>query len=243
MKLYYATKYLLSLVVDTAGRVMPVPVSRTEWALGVGYQSLGTALNGQPVRRDIVRALVAAHPLAAVVETGTFRGATSEFSYVTGAEVHTVEANRRFFEFARLRLRGQTAVHQHFGDSRSFLRTLAQDEHFPKSQVLFYLDAHWKRDLPLLEELRIIRDAWTSSVCIIDDFEVPGDPGYTFDDYGPGMRLCLDYLSAEVIKDRAVLVPSVRGENEGGSRRGCAVIVDTACAATIESLCKLRRVV
>ena len=53
---------------------------------------------------------------------------------------------------------------------------------------MFYLDAHWYKDLPLAEEIRIIRDQCKRGVIVIDDFFVSGSPGFDFDEY-PGVRI------------------------------------------------------
>ena len=61
---------------------------------------------------------------------------------------------------------------------------------------------------------------------VVDDFEVPGDTGYTFDDYGPGKRLCVDYLPD--VPGWGLFFPSLASAEETGGRRGCAVLVSPA---------------
>ena len=65
--------------------------------------------------------------------------------------------------------------------------------------VFFYLDAHWNDDLPLADEIDIIFSRCPWAVVMIDDFEVPSDPGYQFDDYGPGKALVLGYIRPAVL--------------------------------------------
>jgi hypothetical protein len=60
---------------------------------------------------------------------------------------------------------------------------------FAGRTILFYLDAHWNDDLPLEEELELIFSVHPHAVVMIDDFQVPDDPGYQFDEYGPGKAL------------------------------------------------------
>jgi hypothetical protein len=55
--------------------------------------------------------------------------------------------------------------------------------------VFFHLDAHWEGDLPLQEEIEIILGRFPNFLIMIDDFRVPGDSGYGFDDYGRGKML------------------------------------------------------
>jgi hypothetical protein len=102
------------------------------------------------------------------------------------------------------------------------------------------LDAHWEDDLPLREEVEIITSSWERAVVIIDDFEVTGDAGYTFDDYGPGRRLCLDYLAGT---PWPIYFPTLDSAAETGGRRGCAVIVAPSLVESVAALSSLRPVV
>jgi hypothetical protein len=109
-------------------------------------------------------------------------------------------------------------------DSRSFLRDLRAVVP-ATSRCLFYLDAHWHSDLPLAEELRIIRDAWREYVIVVDDFQVPGDPGYHFDSYGRGKSLSITDFGAEF--ERCGLewfFPARSSAEETGFKRGCVVL-------------------
>ena len=60
---------------------------------------------------------------------------------------------------------------------------------------------------------------------MIDDFEVPGDPGYGFDDYGPGKRLTAQYLPDEDLAGWRRFYPSLPSSEETGARRGSCVLV------------------
>jgi hypothetical protein len=62
-------------------------------------------------------------------------------------------------------------------------------------------------------------------VVVIDDFEVPGDPGYAFDDYGAGKALTSEYISGmiERFKLRAYY-PTKPSTCETGAKRGCVVL-------------------
>jgi hypothetical protein len=91
-----------------------------------------------------------------------------------------------------------------------------------------YLDAHWEEDLPLREELEIIREAWDRAIVMIDDFAVPGDPGYGYDDYGSGKALEQDYLPP--MPGWSLCYPAVPSAEETGERRGCSVLLSPALA-------------
>ena len=187
----------------------------------------GGPFNGQPSRQALFRALMRQLEPAAIVETGTYLGTTTAFLAETGLPIFTIEANPRIYGYARAHLwrrRNVTLLHD---DSRAALRTLfdGQLRDVTNRILFFYLDAHWNDDLPLLEELDIIFDRCQAAVVMVDDFRVPGDAAYEYDDYGSGRVLTDDYISAIVAKRRLVShYPYTPGRAEGGSRRGCVVL-------------------
>jgi predicted O-methyltransferase YrrM len=199
--------------------------------------SWGGPLNGQTHRQRIVRDLARVIMFERVIETGTFRGTSTEFfAHVTGAPVSTVEASRRHYEFARRRFAGLPYIDVAHGDSRTFLRRQAAGS--TDGDTLFYLDAHWEQDLPLREELEIIDASWPRAVVLVDDFEVPGDPGYAFDDYGHGKALTAGYLPA--MEGWRTYYPSLPAAEETGARRGCVVLASPALAGAVHRLDSIR---
>lgn len=199
--------------------------------------SWGGPLNGQQRRQQIVRDLSRAITFQQVIETGTYRGTSTEFlAHVTGAPVSTVEADRRHYEFARRRFAGLSDIEVHRGDSRTFLRQWPRRD--AQGDTFFYLDAHWHADLPLRDELKIIDQGWSRAVVVIDDFEVPGDPGYAFDDYGDGKVLTAAYLPS--LSGWRLHYPSAPAAEETGARRGCAVLVSAPLQAAVDTLDCLR---
>jgi hypothetical protein len=126
-----------------------------------------------------------------------------------------------------LRLRDLQGLHLEQSDSRRFLQKLSQGD-VAQKLVFFYLDAHWYDDLPLNEEVGIIANHWREFVIMIDDFQVPDDLGYSYDDYGPGKALTLDLIIPSVEKHRlGVYFPAARSTEETGARRGCVVLAST----------------
>jgi hypothetical protein len=177
------------------------------------------------------------HP-AAVIETGTFRGATTaHLRAVSGAPVYSVEAIPRFHHSARRRLRRDPGIRLAMADSRTFLRALALDPAVPKVGVVFYLDAHWYADLPLQEELQIIAAHWKHSVVIIDDFQVDGDRDYVFDDYGPGKSLTLADIETDGF---TVFWPARSSKDETGLRRGSVVLAQAGVERRLRVMTTLR---
>ena len=203
----------------------------------------GGPLNGQRERQRMVMALLKAMEIDTIVETGTHRGASARyFSDLCPGTVFTIEADDRFFGYSRTRLLPRRNVVTLHNDSRSGLRSLTTDARLAGRRILFYLDAHWGDDLPLAEELDIVFGHWPASVVLIDDFEVPDDPGYGFDDYGPGKRLSLAY-TRDVQRKYALrtFFPAASSGAETGARRGCVCFVaDPDSVARVESVSELR---
>lgn len=203
----------------------------------------GGAFNGQSRRARLFEDLMRTIAFSAIVETGTYRGTTTEFLRErTTVPIFTVEADARFYHYARWRFRRDRRVHVLHGDSRALLRHLMARTDVPRTRVFFYLDAHWNADLPLNEELGLIADGWTESVVMIDDFKVADDPGYGFDDYGPRKQLSFECIPAARSPAFRAFWPSARAAEEDGQRRGCIVLTHAGPTAdAIGSLASLRR--
>jgi hypothetical protein len=187
--------------------------------------SWGGAMNGQYGRISLFRDIFSAVQPVTIVETGTFIGATTKFLAEFGVPVHSVEADKGVLAVARLNTRHvRDKVAFTLSDSRSFLRNLVRNPQLSRSCVLFYLDAHWNADLPLADEIDIIFDGCKKAVIMVDDFQVPGDSSYAYDDYGPGAALNGAYLDTMRRTDMYRFYPSLPATNETGARRGCVVL-------------------
>jgi len=151
-------------------------------------------MNGQTERVELVKQLIVQCGILRIVETGTFTANTTVWVATFGLPVTTVEINPRYFGFSRARLRQHDNVVAYEGNSIDFLRSLIAEPIDHTAPTLFYLDAHWLDYLPLREEIELITANFSSAVVVIDDFQVPDDPGYGFDDYGSDKRLSIDYL-------------------------------------------------
>ena len=164
---------------------------------------------------------------AAIIETGTFRGTTTEYMAETGLPLYSVEGLARNYGFSRARLWRKRNVHLYHGDSREVLRRLFAGKlrNLGDHTVFAYLDAHWNADLPLREELEIIFDHCPAAVVMIDDFQVPDDPGYQYDDYGSGKSLSPVYIEPVLSAyDLEAYYPAIRSSEETGAKRGCVVL-------------------
>ncbi len=213
-----------------------------EWYLrrGIG-SSFGGPLNGSAFRREVFEEVVRLCEIGAVVETGTFRGNTSEYFASLSLPVFTVEVSPRYFTFAQHRLRRCPNVEVFHGDSRSVLNLLAARPGLPDRPTFFYLDAHWYDDLPLREEVALVFDRWERAVIMVDDFEVPGDAGYQFDDYGNGRKLSLDYLLRGDVANYSVFFPALPSAEESPPRRGWVVLArDGLTVDRLRTMARLR---
>src|SRR4030095_4950281 len=188
---YFLPRFILKPYRDLVRRIewTELSVHRLETALEalvVGPKYVPddvAAFNGQAQRKRIFANIISAIPFDAIVETGTCLGDTTRYMrQTTGQPVYSYELSHTFYSLAKMRLADLNDVHLELTDSRQFLRKLGRDELVDKS-VFFYLDAHWYDDLPVAEELDIIGSKWKQFVVMIDDFRVPWDRDYGYDDY------------------------------------------------------------
>ncbi|HEV2398993.1 MAG TPA: hypothetical protein VGS27_18755 [Candidatus Sulfotelmatobacter sp.] len=231
---------------------------RGEWLARYGYllaaqidlaiPSLGLVgakpFNGQVKRMEIFRAIVDVCKISMVVETGTCRGATTEFMARNfSGQIYSCEVNRRYFEYAKRRLAEWASVEVKLADSRQFLKQLFELPSLRDQALFFYLDAHWDKDLPLLGEISLILNSQIPAVAMIDDFEVPFDQGYGYDTYGRGKKLCLQMLNCFRDQMEYAYFPALPAVKESGPRRGCLVFATSAALdQRLQTLTSLRRV-
>ena len=211
----------------------------------VGHHSLffpwGGPMNGQTARLEAVREIICELQPNVIVETGTYRGTTTEWLAQFGPQVFSVEINERFFEFSRRRLAKKKNVKLTLGNSVDFLKTIAKYERITSGCVVFYIDSHWEDHLPLREEMETIFKEYDSFVAIIDDFKVESDDGYGYDDYGPGKALTLDFLMSCDLPGLAAFFPSTAARSETGDRRGSIFVTASPTVADMLSQLPLLR--
>ena len=181
-------------------------------------------MNGQAGRLEIVRSIIEMCHVEQIVETGTYRGTTTEWFSQFSVPVFSAEIHPRFASFSRRRLASKHNVHIENIDSAAALERWSDVSEIASRRTLFYLDAHWQETLPLNNELEIINRKFNSWIAIIDDFKVPGDETYEFDAcYGPGQVLDME-LIYRCMPDAIAFFPTIRGKLETGAKRGCVVL-------------------
>ena len=201
----------------------------------------GGPFNGQKARQDLFRHLLQACRPAAIIETGTYLGSTVEFMAECSGLAHLFDRGC----FAKMRLRKHHNVKLSFGDSREFITKFIEGEanKYTSHALLFYLDAHWSEDLPLFDEVATIVSSFSQAVVMIDDFQVPEDNGYGYDDYGVGKALIRGYIAPLVSQfELAEFYPTTPSTTESGSRRGCVVVTrDPSIIEALKGISLLRR--
>jgi hypothetical protein len=186
----------------------------------------GFGFNGDVVRARILADLYRLARCTAFVETGTFRGTTTILAArLFGGRVWSCELNGWSWLVSSLRCLPYRRVSVMRQDSRRFLRSVV-DRLTPSDAPMFYLDAHWNADLPLREELDLILGACPHCVVVIDDFEVPEQPGFKFDVYGES-KLSLQLLASVggAHGGATAYFPAYPPELDTGARCGYIVVM------------------
>ena len=226
-------------------------VTAAEIELGVlrnGREYFGreaSGFNGQRIRKATFNEICAAIPFDVFVETGTNLGMTTGFLALnTGKKVFSCEILSASCEAARRNLSIFPNVVVENSDSVTFLRGLKEE--IAGRTVFFYLDAHWYKYLPLLDELDVIGESVADFVILIDDFAVPGDSGYGYDAYSARRRLSYEYISDAVRRyDLGCFFPAEASRLETGGRRGYALLSSagrmTRALETVSALRKHQR--
>lgn len=130
------------------------------------------AFNSDRYVQSEIRNLINIFNITNVVETGTYIGNTSLFFSKCGCSVDTIEINEEYYKLALENLKDCKNITCHLGDSKKLLPNIL--ESLPNKLSLFYLDAHWQDDWPLLDELQLIGKYFKDNcIIVIDDFLVP----------------------------------------------------------------------
>lgn len=194
-------------------------------------------MNGQYYRATLAFALMDAMGSDAFIETGTLFGETPLLVLQqTSLPVRTCEFLEAHASRAEVVLgRFGNRCNVFHGSSPEFLRRLRASESFRKP--FFYLDAHWEKELPLIDELEIILSGWSRYLILIDDFEVPEDTGFGYDTYN-GQPIGMDMIrpSLERFDGLTVFLPAYGADQETGNQRGWCLIADQETATIVTEL-------
>lgn len=124
----------------------------------------------------LVDTLCSALELKVFVETGTFKGDTTQAMATRFHEVHSIEFSETLWKAAHTRFKDHPGVTIHHGHSPARLGEL--QTYLQQVAALYWLDAHWcvasgtmadVSQCPLLQELAALRELNSNSVVLIDD--------------------------------------------------------------------------
>lgn len=152
---------------------------------------------GDAFLQPIFESLVKKHKVSAIIETGTYLGSTTlKFAEIADI-VFTIEYNAEYYNKAKKKIdkSGKNIV-QYFGSSARAL-PMVIDNTSQHENRLFFLDAHWGDNNPLLEELAAIAKAGLKPVIAIHDFKVPDRLDLGFDSYG-GQDYTWEWIAASI---------------------------------------------
>lgn len=130
-----------------------------------------------------------------LIETGTYHGTGAAFYAHYFERVDSCEKNAEAYALARNRTAHIKNLYLYNQSSPAFLFDYKTWYMTCNRQdtVLFFLDAHWANDWPILEELKALKDL-PNCVVIIHDFKVEG-LGYISRD---GQPLDLDFVRRDL---------------------------------------------
>lgn len=174
-----------------------------------------------------VKSLIDEFGINWVIETGTYLGGTTKRFAEMCEMVSTTEINDGFYLRAKSYLQDLENVTQFYGDSVAILPQLLKST--IDKNILFFLDDHWEKNLPLLAELEIInefKDRHGNIVIAIHDFKVPGRSELGFDSYGP-VTLEWDYVKDGIEKIYGKRYNYEYNDKAAGAMRG--IIYITPC--------------
>ena len=211
------------------------------------YQPGGdAAFNGLAGRKRVYEELLKKCRFYCIIETGTHVGETTgDLSVTSKLPVYSAEINPKMSSLARMRLKGIPGIHLFQSDSREFIKGLSTNEDMVKNEVFFYLDAHWRKDCPLVEEIEQIASRWEKFVIMVDDFRVPGDDGYGYDRYSAFKDMDMSLIRPAMRKHGlCAFFPAIPSAEESvqPKPRGFVILTrDNDYAESLENIPLLRR--
>ena len=181
--------------------------------------------NGQIIRHKTISKIIEDFEPTACIETGTYLGSSTPYlAAYSNAPTYTIEIDNSTYEKAKNRhasnFKGLNIVNI-LGDSAIEIEKVLSKMDPRSDKVLAYLDAHWLDAIPTKAELNNLI-AWGGEwIAIIDDFHVPLDSGYSFDQYGD---VIIGKSQVPQSPNVRTFSPAVDSNLETGAKRGTGYI-------------------
>lgn len=192
----FLTAYELPQIIDF-GKLSNV-AKRTGKLYYSGFErDIGcTAFNVAPELTPVFAFLKREYNIDTVVETGTFRGNTTILFSFLFDDVHTIEVSPKYYDIALEKLKEFSNVHTYLGSSEKVLKDILPQ--LQDKTILFYLDAHWNKFWPLLDEIEeITKTHKDNCIIVVDDAKVPERGDIRYDKYGPH-ECSLEYIKPKL---------------------------------------------
>ncbi len=143
--------------------------------------------HGDPTLQQIILASINYFHVQTFFETGTFRGDSILWlsQERPDLDIMSVEVDQYFHNYASKRvshLESPNKVRLFNNDSTVVLKECF-NARVLLEPTLFWLDAHWYNNWPLLDEITQITRSCQSSIVLIDDFKVPNNSELGYDTY------------------------------------------------------------
>lgn len=203
------------------------------------------AFNGLAGRKRIFEELLKKYRFSCIIETGTHVGETTGYlAAKSNLPVHSSEINPNMYSLARMRLKNISGIYLYKSDSREFIKELSNNPEMVRNETFFYLDAHWRKDCPLVEEIEQIASRWKKFVIMIDDFQVPGDDGYGYDRYSAFQKMNFSLIRPATQKHKLrAFFPNIPSSEESvqPKPRGFVILTpDDEYADSLETISLLK---
>jgi len=173
------------------------PIQNWEKILKESYKGSNRMIKGafeDRFLREELHRLLEAFNIDTIIETGTYKGWSTDLLAQTGKKVITIEINSEYHEIAKDFNYDHENIEFYLGSSEDILEKLIPVN--GDNNILFFLDAHWEEYWPILDELSLIQRKGIKPVIIIHDFYVPDEKGrakFGFDQY-KGQNLDFPYV-------------------------------------------------
>ena len=185
-------------------------------------------MNGQRTRLRTSFLLSQLVKPSIAIESGSYLGTTTQYLVsLVSEKTYSIEVNAEFAAVAKARL--ESDIHSGRieivdGDSAVEMPRILGGLDSKSHTVFAYLDAHWLEHIPLRDEVQALLEWGGDFVAVVDDFYIPSDLGYGYDQYR-NHRVDISHIpNSDKI---SVWVPEDDSSTESGAHRGTAYIVSS----------------